>query len=170
VTQDVEEAICVYDLLGSAPYQINHDYIGRGRDKKWVAICPISYDFFGDYVITVNSMLHQSSRWLPEFKFGLAKNYIGNNRPPEMLMTSVAARPYIPEGRRSDVVDVVVQSLEELIGRVRPPEVLRQLKEPEKPSLRVHHRISDTFACYGYTVEYRWPEKRTYQWVHVRLT
>lgn len=170
MAHEVQEDAYVIGMLGNSPYNIRYVTHQNHPNKLWIASCPIGRDVLGEYVVTVDSVLHQRAGWPAEFKFGITKNPLKAGAQPIRFFSSNAARPYVPEDERGKVIDVVVESLDGIIGRARPDEVFRQLKEPEKTSRRVHERISEAFALYGYTIEYRWPEKRDSQWVHVRRT
>jgi len=168
MAQHTRKDIYVIGMLDGPPYKIRYSERHGIREKLWIASCPIARDLHGNYVVTIDSLLYQQVGWMPEFKFGIVKHAIGADTPPERFYSSDAARPYVPDDDRARLIDVVVASLEGLLGRARPLEVLRQIKEPHKSSRRVHDRITEVFSLYGYAVEFRWPDKADRRWVHVR--
>jgi hypothetical protein len=79
------------------------------------------------------------------------------------------ARPYIPEGRRPQVIELACDSLEALLRSFGAPRrIVRVLKEPHKASLRLHDDITNLLARWGYAKSSLSAATAHYIWVHER--
>lgn len=160
-----EEEILVRDCLGARPFRIKTQQITY---EKWVAACLIAESMFGDFFVTAETALvRNGGMW--ELTFMIVKHSRAVGVPPVGMYRSSDARPYIPENRRPQVIELACDCLERLLSDFGSPrKIVRVLKEPQKRSLRLHDEITGVLSRWGYDKTSLSDETAHYVWVHER--
>lgn len=136
--------------------------------REHLIICPLARDVMGRFLVTIESFLARPvANGCYEFGFAIVVYDILTKTVREKIFTSEKARPFVPQDRRNDVVEVVCESAKGLMGRVRPNCVIRVLAEPGKNSLRTHERITGAITSCGYDVQEH--PNLAYSFLHRRL-